>query len=439
MANLTQAQILKAINDAATSYGVPPDLLTRMLIQESGLNPDVPNSKAGAIGIAQFMPDTAKELGVDPTDPIASIGAAAKYLADNAAGFNKGKKPDPNDKSGVWTLAAAAYNAGPKNVTDAMAEAFKGGFVGNQGGVSDWEKHLPKETQDYIRIVTGSQNPISGSDWAKNYSKTAGITTTPSTTTSSLVNADGSLRMPQVTDPSYTQTDTNGNTITDYTTYFKDLNSYYDAQSKKQSIESGPLSKYVDDVINDIGSQIQSGQLNVSKANSMLTNRLNAFKQANDVYSSDAFKYGAAPGATSLDYGNFHMPIQGGITVNPLQQALDQVNQGDAAFGGINIPQVPSLPQIMSGYQGQYGGQVPPNPSNNTLNYQGGYQTTDSNPMQQALQGIQPWGNNQPTSQPPPTPPPPPNSQMATGTTASSQVYDPSQIAQILAGMGAPS
>jgi len=64
----------------AASYGIPTDLFLAQINQESSWNPNAKNGNA--VGIAQFMPGTANQYGVDPTDPYGSLQAAAKYDAD---------------------------------------------------------------------------------------------------------------------------------------------------------------------------------------------------------------------------------------------------------------------------------------------------------------------------------------------------------------------
>jgi hypothetical protein len=133
------------IAQAAQKYGLPADVLTRQLKQESGFNPNAV-SPAGATGIAQFMPGTAKDMGVNPLDPASAIDGGARYLAQNRDKFG-----------GDMTKALAAYNWGPANVEQWSAA----------GG--DFSK-LPRETQNYITKVAGgpptpasTQSPPPGS------------------------------------------------------------------------------------------------------------------------------------------------------------------------------------------------------------------------------------------------------------------------------------
>jgi cell wall-associated NlpC family hydrolase len=112
------------INAAAARTGVPADLIAAVARQESGFNAGAV-SKAGAQGIMQLMPATAKSLGVsDPLDATQSINGGADYLASLLKRFN-----------GDTTLAVAAYNAGP-------------GAVLKYGGVPPYS-----ETQHYVRNV----------------------------------------------------------------------------------------------------------------------------------------------------------------------------------------------------------------------------------------------------------------------------------------------
>jgi soluble lytic murein transglycosylase-like protein len=94
-----------ATTDAAQRSGLPPEFLGAALLQESAYDPQAV-SPAGAIGIAQFMPETAADAGVDPYDPFDSIVGAAALLGGYAAAY-RDRYPD------AYATALAAYNAGP--------------------------------------------------------------------------------------------------------------------------------------------------------------------------------------------------------------------------------------------------------------------------------------------------------------------------------------
>jgi hypothetical protein len=130
---MVPAQYQALIDRAAAQYGVPADHLARLLRQESGFSPDVISgqrvSSAGAQGIAQFMPGTAKELGVDPLNPESAIPGAARYLSQLQKQFG-----------GDLTHATAAYNWGPGNVQKWLAA----------GGDPS---RMPAETQGYLKAI----------------------------------------------------------------------------------------------------------------------------------------------------------------------------------------------------------------------------------------------------------------------------------------------
>lgn len=99
-------QYHQEIQTAARQYQLEPSLLRAVIHAESGFNPRA-YSKAGAQGLMQLMPDTAKELGVgDVWLPQQNIQGGAAYLASLLQQF-----------SGNRRLALAAYNAGPGAVS----------------------------------------------------------------------------------------------------------------------------------------------------------------------------------------------------------------------------------------------------------------------------------------------------------------------------------
>jgi hypothetical protein len=86
--------------DATTRYGLPAGLLKSVARAESGLDPHA-RSHAGALGLMQLMPGTARDLGVDPMQPEQAVDGAARLLRQHMKTF------------GSVPLALAAYNAGP--------------------------------------------------------------------------------------------------------------------------------------------------------------------------------------------------------------------------------------------------------------------------------------------------------------------------------------
>ena len=120
-------EICDTVAQSAHSNDLPLPFFIRLLFQESGFKPDVV-SRAGAQGIAQFMPETAATVGLsNPFDPIQAIAASARLLGDLVRRF------------GNFGLAAAAYNAGPRRIQDWL----------------DRKGRLPDETQHYVKTITG--------------------------------------------------------------------------------------------------------------------------------------------------------------------------------------------------------------------------------------------------------------------------------------------
>lgn len=125
---VTVARICDLIATHADGNGLSRDFFARLIWKESRFDPNAV-SPAGAEGIAQFMPGTAKMRGLDDSFDIdEAIPASAAYLAELADGF------------GNLGLAAAAYNAGESRVARWLSS---GGF-------------LPLETENYVLDILGA-------------------------------------------------------------------------------------------------------------------------------------------------------------------------------------------------------------------------------------------------------------------------------------------
>ena len=100
---LRDDRVRSAAARAARAEGVPVDLFLALVFAESSFRAEA-RSRVGAIGLTQLMPATARELGVDPHDPVQNLRGGARYLRRQFERF------------GSWRLALAAYNAGPTRV-----------------------------------------------------------------------------------------------------------------------------------------------------------------------------------------------------------------------------------------------------------------------------------------------------------------------------------
>lgn len=126
---LSRRAMCSAVISVARANDLPIPFFANLIWQESSF--DVKTiSRAGALGVAQFMPQTANEYGlINPFEPIHALHTAGKFLRKLHGQF------------GNLGLAAAAYNAGPRRVTDWMAKRAL----------------LPGETRAYVIRITGRE------------------------------------------------------------------------------------------------------------------------------------------------------------------------------------------------------------------------------------------------------------------------------------------
>ncbi len=125
--DLSINELCNALYTSAQNNDLPVPFFANLIWQESRLRDDAVSRK-GALGIAQFMPETAAETGLDdPFDPLKAIPASARFLRELRLEF------------GNLGFVAAAYNAGARRVIE-------------------WLEHrnsLPRETRGYVVRVTG--------------------------------------------------------------------------------------------------------------------------------------------------------------------------------------------------------------------------------------------------------------------------------------------
>lgn len=134
------AKYADAIASSEFKYSLPNELLARLLYQESHYRDDIITGKTrspvGALGIAQFMPATARDMGIDPLDPFQAIDGAGRYLASLYR------------QTGSWAKALAAYNWGVGNV--------------QRRGLAN----APTETRNYYTQILADVNNSNGSTLA---------------------------------------------------------------------------------------------------------------------------------------------------------------------------------------------------------------------------------------------------------------------------------
>jgi len=118
-----QVDVSRLIVEQGRTYNLDPLLLEIIIRHESGFNPSA-GSSAGAQGLMQLMPETARYLGVEnPLDPVQNVAGGSRYFAEQYARYRD------------VALALSAYNAGPT-------------AVASHGGIPEY-----RETQGYVSSI----------------------------------------------------------------------------------------------------------------------------------------------------------------------------------------------------------------------------------------------------------------------------------------------
>jgi len=139
------------IEKYAMKYGVDPDLVEAVMRQENPWGNPKLVSPAGAVGLMQLMPSTAKELGVDPYDPEQNIEGGVRHLKLNL-----------DHLDGNLVLAVAGYNSGHNRVKD----------LGRVPNIKETVTYVTKVFYNYKRLTGRSVDYRSHmTKWARDYSK----------------------------------------------------------------------------------------------------------------------------------------------------------------------------------------------------------------------------------------------------------------------------
>lgn len=133
------------IRGKLAAAGMPQDMIYLAMI-ESGFAQNI-RSRAGAVGLWQFMPSTGRRYGLtvdawvdERRDPFIETDAAIRFLSEL------------NNRFGSWYLAAAAYNGGPGRVERGLARGDYGALNGNDAffAMAEGSRYFHRETRDYV-------------------------------------------------------------------------------------------------------------------------------------------------------------------------------------------------------------------------------------------------------------------------------------------------
>ncbi len=143
---MTKAEIQQLVVEKARAYGIDERIALAQIEAESAFNPNA-RSGAGAQGLAQFMPATAKRFGLaNPFDPVQAMEAWGKYMTYLLNYFG-----------GRYDLALAGYNWGENRQTLKTAAANNAPFPADK---------VPAETRNYVTRILGKAGnpPASGNN-----------------------------------------------------------------------------------------------------------------------------------------------------------------------------------------------------------------------------------------------------------------------------------
>lgn len=346
---LDPAHLRAVAKDAATRYKLDPDRFIKQIETESGFrafdaqgNP-LKATGSDATGVAQITSETAKDWGVDPTDPVASIYAAASHVKQYEDYFTKKYGVDPGV---AQKLAVAAYHDGQGGVDKA---------VESQGG-GDWGAlkvaaglGLSDEGKKYVaQIFDPNAATQNWQDVATEAKKALGL----GEQKTQKLDPNAPVHLPNINDPQYTIPDPNnpGQTTQDTQTWSADYLKVAQAQSLLNSTKLNPQADYFDSVIKEMTAEIAAGNLSVSKANSEMQSRLEVYKTiaaeapklAQYSVPADAeYVPGREPGGFYTQMGLPPLRAQHDTPVDLFGMGTDLARRAGQLAGNVGVPDVP--------------------------------------------------------------------------------------------------
>lgn len=345
--DIEQLHNLKFAQAAAKKYGVPESVLVGTLLAENEFH----TAGGNGGGPGQMLETTAHDYKITQEiareHPDLGIDAAAHLLADNAKMFK-----------GDYQKAQAAYFVGPGTIQAALqGPNGEKNWVVNADAIA--RKNNWGSLVDYLGKTGTFTHTSTGRETA--FGKTGdqilsenGLSPVGAGGGSNGSTWTDATKMPQ---PGQFQTDDGtGVRSLDTKAYSEAMTAYaasLQARKAEREYNTGPLSQYVDDIIAEMAQGIQTGQLSLSKANSLLKARTDTYKMGLDALEGNAFKFGTAPGAQYVqgrEPGGFWesrglppLAAQQGNTVDPLKQAFDLARQSESEINAVQVPQPQSI------------------------------------------------------------------------------------------------